>query len=108
MLIHHQVCEGLSQVVERRLPDLMEWEKKKTNEVYEHTKLCEGLKPDVSRFRKCVEKFTENAWKYQIGSAPFTYGEGKDYWAEITPKNFQNYDKRKYHVARQVHREGKI
>ena len=64
----------------------MAFEKKKTDEVYEHAKLCEGIKPDVKRFRKCIEKFTECAWKFKIGAAPFSYGEGLDYWAEITPR----------------------
>ena len=88
MLIHHQVCEGLNIIADRNLPELMAWERLKTDEVYEHTKRCEGHKPDVKRFRRCVEKFTECAWKFRIGSAPFTYGEKLDYWPEITPRIF--------------------
>ena len=84
------------------LEELKAFERKKTDEVYEHSKLCEGLKPNLKQFRKCVEKFTECAWKFKIGAAPFTYGEQKDYWAEITPRSFQNYDKRVYLNSRHL------
>ena len=90
------------------LPELMAFEKKKTDEVYEHSKLCEGIKPDIKKLRRCIEKFTECAWKFKIGSAPFTYGEGCDYWAEITPKFFANYDKRIYHTTRNLVPEKKL
>jgi len=86
----------------------MEFERKKTDEVYEHFKLCEGIKPNIKRFRKSIEKFTECTWKFKIGAAPYTYGEGQDYWAEITPKYFENYDKRLYHTTRNIPIEKKI
>lgn len=76
------------------MPELMQFEKMKTDEIYEHYKLCEGFKPDIKRLRNAIEKFTENSWKYKIGSAPFTYGERRDYWAEM--KNIPEYDKRHY------------
>ena len=108
MLIHHQLCEGLNVIAGRNLAELMDWERRKTDEVYEHTKLCEGIKPDVKRFRRAVEKFTECAWKFKIGSAPFTYGEYQDYWAEITPRYYANYDKRQFHSLRHVSIEKKL
>ena len=90
------------------LTELMEWEKKKTDEVYVYNKLCEGIRPDLKRFRRAVDKFTECAWKYKLGSGPFTYGERKDYWAEITARYYNNYDKRPYFGERKVEWERKL
>ena len=101
------MCEGLNIVAGSNLKELMAFEKKKTDEVYEHNKLCEGLQPNVKRLRRCLEKFTECAWKYKIGSAPFTYGEFRDYWAEISSKNV-TYDKRDYNATRHIAPEKKI
>ena len=102
MFVHHQLCEGLNVIAGENLEELMAWERKKTDEVYEHQKLCEGMRPNLKRFRRCVEKFTECAWKFKIGSAPFVYGENKDYWAEIPNKLMGSYDKREYHSLRTV------
>lgn len=84
----------------------MQFERKKTDEVYEHWKLCEGRRPNLRKFRLALEKFTENAWKYKIGAAPFTYGEDKDYWCDMRKLN--DYDKRQYHVTRHIRIEQKI
>lgn len=55
----------------------------KTDQVYEYSKLCEGKKPNIKKLRDAIEIFTLNAWKFKIGSAPFTYGENCDFWADM-------------------------
>ena len=102
MMIHHQLCEGLNIVSGVHQQELITFEKRKTDEVYENFKLCEGLKPNIKRFRGAIEKFTENCWKHKIGSAPFTYGERRDYWPDISTKWIRGYDKRPYRLEREV------
>ena len=96
MMIHHQVCEAVNVVAGSNQEALIEFERTKTDEVFAHSKLCEGHKPDLKRFRECVENFTESAARHKIGAAPFIYGEGQDYWAEIDHRYWNNYDKRNY------------
>lgn len=62
--------------------------------------MCEGRKPNLKKFRMAHERFTENAWKYKIGAAPFTYGENKDYWSDMN--HLASYDKRNYHATRHI------
>lgn len=90
------------------MADLLTFEKRKTDEVYENYKLCEGIKPNIKRFRRAIEVFTECAWKFKLGSGPFVYGEKKDYWPEITPKWMQQYDKRPYRTQREIANKLKI
>lgn len=68
--------------------------------------MCEGKKPSLRKLRLATEKFTENAWKFKIGSAPFTYGENKDFWPDM--KKFADYDKRNYSTTRHLRIEQKI
>ena len=106
MFVHHQLCEGLNIIAGSNLAELQQFERRKTDEVYEHSKMCEGRKPNLRRFRVAHEKFTENAWKYKIGSAPFTYGEDQDYWADM--RKFPDYDKRQYSTTRHIRIEQKL
>lgn len=78
------------------LEDLMKFEKKKTEELNGYTRLCEGIKPDVKRLRTAVEAFQDSITKFDLGSAPFTYGEFKDYWPDITSKHLNAYNKTDY------------
>ena len=78
------------------LDDLMKFEKRKTAELNEYAKVCEGIKPDVKRLRTAVEAFHDHITNFDIGSAPFTYGELKDYWPAISEKYLNTYNKRYY------------
>ena len=78
------------------LEDLMKFEKKKTEELNGYTRLCEGIKPDVKRLRTAVEAFQDSITKFDLGSAPFTFGEFKDYWPDITSKHLNAYNKTDY------------
>ena len=62
--------------------------------------MSEGIKPDPKRLRNCIEKYTESCWKFKIGSAPFEYGEFKDYWGDIPSRFVNTYDKRDFHERR--------
>ena len=47
-----------------------------------------------------MEKFHKHIYQANIGSAPFVFGDLKDYWPEM-PDKYMDYDKTKYLSERQ-------
>ena len=51
--------------------------------------------------RNAFENFHNHICKTEIGSAPFVFGELKDYWPEMPDKYLTSYDKRYYKADRE-------
>ena len=94
--IHHQVCEGLNIVAGTDIQELLKFEREKSAQLSTYMKQCDGYKPGVKRLRTAMENFHHHIHKSEIGSAPFIFGEMKDYWPDIPEKQMKAYDKRYY------------
>lgn len=79
----------------------MKFEKIKSMELYKYSKQCEGHKPSIKRLRMALEAFHKHMYRNCYGSAPFTFGDLKDYWPDMPDKYLTTYNKKPYLDARE-------
>ena len=80
VLTHMQMCEGLSQVSGRFLPELREFEMKKLKELNAYSANARGAPCNTGDFIKRIQAYAQFLEHKGQGVIPFEFGEDNDYW----------------------------
>ena len=75
MMIHFQICEALNATVDQDMEKLIDFQRKKMQEIYRYVKSCEGKGSKINNMRKSIESNCKFFWSRDKGVSSFKFGD---------------------------------
>jgi hypothetical protein len=75
MMIHLHICEALNITVANDMSTMLDYQRKKLEEIYRYVKSSEGKQSKINNMRRCIESHCKYFWNRDKGVSTFKYGE---------------------------------